>query len=78
MAKCPHCNSKNTSWTNYMEVIGANAAGAVAGCVMNMLSPNLSNAAHYESSRNLCPYKEYLCNDCGKKFTKNRRTGTVS
>lgn len=78
MAKCPHCNSRNTSWTNYIEVIGSNAIGAAAGCLMSMVSPDSANRAHFEASRSLVGYKEYHCNNCGKDFRKNRRTLDVS
>ena len=77
MAKCPCCDARDTSWTNPVEVVGANAAGAAAGAIMSMISPTMSTRAHYEASRSLVEYKEYHCNSCGRDFKKNRRTGDV-
>lgn len=77
MPKCPYCGSRDTSWTNPFEVVGANAAGAVAGAIMSVVSPMLSTRAQYESSRSLVEYKEYRCNSCGNNFRKNRRIGHV-
>ena len=56
MAKCPYCDSRDTSWTNPVEVVGANAAGAAAGAIMSMISPTMSTRAHYEASRSLVEY----------------------
>ena len=77
MAKCPNCGSRNTSWCNPAEVVGANMAGIVAGCVMSCISPNSAPMAQYRASRNLVEYKEYRCKDCGKDFRKNRWNGEV-
>ena len=72
MAKCPYCGSRNTSWTNPLEVVGANAIGVAAGTLMSMISPSSSSMAHYRASRNLVENKEYHCNNCGRDFKKSR------
>lgn len=72
MAKCPKCGSRNTSCLNWLEVIGSNVVGGIAGSVMGAINPSLATPAHIKTSRSICSKKEYICNNCGLKFEKER------
>lgn len=72
MPKCPNCKSRNTHCTNWDERLGGSLAGSAAGFFMGFVSPSMSSAAHYQTSKNVCPYKKYKCDDCGHDWWVSR------
>ena len=66
--KCPKCGSKAVG-TNVGKRVLATTVGFVASLPLALIRQNgPAKTLGVKVNREICPYSEYICSECGHKF----------